>query len=124
MPKSLVEVLVDNVKAYMAEHNLSQTEMSRLGGIPQNTISRLLKADNAPTLDTLEALSKTLGVPLASLLKSDFDPRDYKPAEPPYFLARQVSRLVEDFMLCDPEKRKKILDMAHEYSAHSQEQAD
>ncbi|MCA2999839.1 MAG: helix-turn-helix transcriptional regulator [Rhodocyclaceae bacterium] len=118
--QSLVETLVANLKAAMTAQKLTQNEMARRGSMPQTTIGRVLSGDTAPTLDTLAGLADALGVSPASLIDDGFDPSVYKQSDPPHLLAKQVSRLVEDFMLCDARQRQKILELARKYSEDSQ----
>jgi transcriptional regulator with XRE-family HTH domain len=47
---------------------LSQAELSRQSGVPQPTISRILKGDGGMQLETLWALAQTLGVTLNDLV--------------------------------------------------------
>lgn len=120
MSNSLVETLVANLKAAMTEQKLSQNEMARRGSMPQTTIGRVLSGDTAPTLDTLAGLADALGVSPASLIDDGFDPSVYKRNDSAHLLARQVSRLIEDFMLCDATQRQKILELARKCSEDSQ----
>ena len=50
------------VAAYRAEHNLTQSELARRLGMKQPAIARLEAGEHAPTLETLERLSRGLGV--------------------------------------------------------------
>jgi transcriptional regulator with XRE-family HTH domain len=69
---------------------LSQAELSRQSGVPQPTISRILKGDGGMQLETLWVLARTLGVTLNDLVYSG-NPgpaaqpgtsRESKPSEP------------------------------------------
>ncbi|MEU1674064.1 helix-turn-helix domain-containing protein [Streptomyces roseifaciens] len=46
-----------------------QKKFATDSGISQSTVSRLLRADGEPALDTLHALSEALGVSLGELMK-------------------------------------------------------
>jgi len=47
---------------YRAEHQLTQTGLARLLGWSQPVVARLEAAEHNPTMDTLVALSHTLGL--------------------------------------------------------------
>jgi ribosome-binding protein aMBF1 (putative translation factor) len=50
------------VIAYRVEHNLSQTALARRLGMRQPHVSRLEAGDVTPSLDTLQRLSRELGM--------------------------------------------------------------
>ena len=47
---------------YRAEHNLTQTALGRLLGLPQPAVARLESAEHVPSLDTLIRLSDALDI--------------------------------------------------------------
>jgi ribosome-binding protein aMBF1 (putative translation factor) len=50
------------VIAYRVEHNLSQTALARKLGMRQPHVSRLEAGDVTPSLDTLQRVSRELGI--------------------------------------------------------------
>lgn len=59
---ALARAVAVQVVAYRAEHNLTQSELARRLGMKQSAIARLESGEHAPTLETLERLSRGLEV--------------------------------------------------------------
>lgn len=59
---ALARAVAEAVIGYRAEHRLSQTALARLLGWSQPVVARLEAAEHNPTMDTLMALSRTLGL--------------------------------------------------------------
>lgn len=117
MSSTISEVVAANLEAVMSEQKISQYALSKRSGVPQATVSRILRRIHTPGLEVLEALANGLGVPLTPLITSEFDHSKLPKAETPerpQLLGRQLSRLVQDFMLSDMEKRQRILQIAQE----------
>ena len=120
MSESSIQNLRANLQAVLATQDLSQTELARRLGVHQRAISRLVGnvADlHSPTLATVAAIAKGLGVSVPELLSPNFAPtttaREVEPRDSPT-LVRQTSRLIEDFFASDSAGRKKILTVAAE----------
>lgn len=61
--------LKSNLHEILADRNLKPADLVKLTGLPQPTVSRILKGEqDNPTLSTLTALAKGLEVPLGRLL--------------------------------------------------------
>ncbi len=50
------------VVAYLAEHNLTQSELGHLLGMRQPAVARLEAGEHEPSLTTLKKLSRNLGI--------------------------------------------------------------
>jgi DNA-binding XRE family transcriptional regulator len=59
---ALARAVAEAVIRYRAEHKLTQTGLARLLGWSQPVVARLETAEHNPTMDTLVALSRTLGL--------------------------------------------------------------
>src|SRR5260370_40530218 len=59
---ALARAVAEAVVGYRAEHRLSQTALARLLGWSQPVVARLEAAEHNPTMDTLLALARTLGL--------------------------------------------------------------
>lgn len=62
MPEKLSDQAVDILKELMAVEGLSAIGLSAKSGVPQPTISRVLRGDRIPTLDTFERMLAGMGV--------------------------------------------------------------
>lgn len=59
---ALARAVAEAVIGYRAEHGLSQTGLARLLGWSQPVVARLEAAEHNPTMDTLLALARALGL--------------------------------------------------------------
>lgn len=113
--------LLQNLTALLERHGLSQAEFARRSGVPATTLNRVindLEGGLSPRLDTVEAIAQGFGLTVGDLL-SGAVPEGGTPADPPHNLARQLSRLVEDFVVCDAAGRIAVLRAAEENAARS-----
>ena len=63
--------IAKNLSQILAERNINPTELSRLSGIPQPTLFKLLKGQSAsPGVVTLEKVASALGVSILQILYS------------------------------------------------------
>ena len=65
----------NNLKVYRVKRCLSQTELGKICGLSQNTISSLEIGNYKPTLFTAYKLSHALNVPIESLFEFEYFPR-------------------------------------------------
>jgi len=68
-----VETIGRNIKQVRMARGLSQAELARRSGIAKATLSQLEVAKGNPTIETLFALTKVLGVPLGVVLQETAD---------------------------------------------------
>ena len=66
---SLRRIVARNVKRLRRERGLSQEELADLAGLNRNYIGMVERQENAPTVDTLEAIAKALQVDAARLVE-------------------------------------------------------
>jgi transcriptional regulator with XRE-family HTH domain len=59
-----------NLKRLRRERGLSQEELADLAGLNRNYVGMVERRENAPTIDTLEALAKALQVDPVRLLET------------------------------------------------------
>lgn len=112
MAQNIAELLLRNIQALLAARGLSQNEFARRTGIPQTTISGLIRAlENGRTvrLGTLEAVAQGFKVSVAQLIAPDLKVDSVGEVTPSRVLSRQVGRLTEDFLLTDDRGRQEIL---------------
>jgi transcriptional regulator with XRE-family HTH domain len=115
----LAAVLATNLHNLMAMQGTNQAELARRASMATTSVNRVFIAlDNgvSPRLEALAGIARGLGVHPSELLKEDPAIPAASPYEPPRTIARQVSRLVEDFLLCAPEQRLEILRLVAEAS--------
>lgn len=66
---TLRRIVARNLKRLRLERGLSQEELADLAGLNRNYIGMVERQENAPTVDTLEALAKALRVEAIKLLE-------------------------------------------------------
>jgi hypothetical protein len=62
VPNGLRAVVASNVRRHMARQVMGAVKLGKDSGVGRRTINRLLSCETSPTLDTIEAVAKTLGV--------------------------------------------------------------
>jgi transcriptional regulator with XRE-family HTH domain len=67
---------------------------------------------SSPTLETVELLARALGLSISDLL-SDESPK-IEPPSPSSRVARELGRVVEDFLVASPQGRRRIAKVAAE----------
>lgn len=66
---TLRRIVARNLKRLRLERGLSQEELADLAGLNRNYIGMVERRENAPTVDTLEALAKALVVEPVTFLE-------------------------------------------------------
>lgn len=66
---TLRRIVARNLKRLRRERGLSQEELADLAGLNRNYIGMVERQENAPTVDTLEALAKALHVDAVKLVE-------------------------------------------------------
>ena len=66
---SLRRIVARNLKRLRRERGLSQEELADLANLNRNYVGMVERQENAPTVDTLEALAQALQVDAAELLQ-------------------------------------------------------
>lgn len=52
----------------LEQHGMSQSKLAERAGVERSTISRLIKADRTPTMDTLQCLAPVFGLDVSQLV--------------------------------------------------------
>ena len=116
------KLLGENLRKLMGERRVNQAELARRAKMPVTSVNRVFNAvDNNVSLrvETLAGIARGLGVHASELLKPGPTTAVPAPHEPPFTTARQLSRLIEDFLLCTPTERIELLRLAAESSGKS-----
>lgn len=88
MPKNIAgTVLASNLRALMDAKQDTQVDLSKRSGINQGLISRILRAEHAVRIDTLENLARAYDLAAWQLLVPNLDP-----SNPPTFAMTQTER--------------------------------
>jgi transcriptional regulator with XRE-family HTH domain len=66
---TLRRIVARNLKRLRRERGLSQEELADLAGLNRNYVGMVERQENAPTVDTLEALAKALQVEAVELFE-------------------------------------------------------
>jgi transcriptional regulator with XRE-family HTH domain len=116
----IAATLNHNLLRLMEQRGINQAELARRARMPVTSVNRVFNAlgkNVSPRLETLAGIARGLGVHAAELLMTDPSDPPPVPYEPPFTLARQLSRLVEDFLLSDPADRAELLRLASDSSS-------
>lgn len=65
----LRRIVAQNLRRLRQDRGLTQEEFADLAGLNRNYIGMIEREENAPTVDTLEALSKALAIDPEQFLK-------------------------------------------------------
>lgn len=95
---------VKHVKVWMVLNDVSQSELAALAGMDPSSLSRTLGDDSIPTIPTLGALAKAMGVPLMELVSKLVG----NEAPPP---SSKREHLIEHVSLLSEEQAGALLDM-------------
>jgi len=117
----IAQVLSRNLLGLMEARGINQAELARRAKMAVTSVNRVFNAldnDVSPRLETLAGIARGLGVHTSELLKTEPSDPVPLPHEPPFTIARQLSRLVEDFLLSGPTERAELLRLAAEYSSN------
>lgn len=76
---------VKRIRELMESGNWTEYQLSKKSGLSHSTISNMFKRDTAPTLPTLEAVCKALGVTVVQLLSEEDDPSKLTPEQSELF---------------------------------------
>lgn len=69
-PEELIRV-GQRIKRFREQSNLTLTELSRLSGVPANTISNIEHGQENPSYSRIFAISKGLGLPISVVVQMD-----------------------------------------------------
>lgn len=69
-PEELIRV-GQRIKRFREQSNLTLTELSRLSGVPANTISNIEHGQENPSYSRIFAISKGLGLPVSFVVQID-----------------------------------------------------
>lgn len=115
----IAKVLSQNLRTLMEERGINQAELARRAKMAVTSVNRVFNAldnDVSPRLETLAGIARGLDVYPSDLLKTEPSAAVRAPHEPPFTVARQLSRLIEDFLLCALEERTELLRLAAQAS--------
>ena len=118
----IAEVLSQNLRVLMEERGINQAELARRAQMAVTSVNRVFNAlDNkvSPRLETVAGIARGLGVHASVLLQTRPSALAPSPHEPQFTVARQLSRLVEDFLVCAPAGRADLLRLAADASIKS-----
>jgi transcriptional regulator with XRE-family HTH domain len=107
----------------MEKQEINQSELARRANMALSSLNRAFNAlDNnvSPRLETLAAIARGLGVQASDLLKADLASVVPIQQDSNFALARQLSRLVEDFLLCSASDRTELLGLANELATRTE----
>ena len=114
--------LLENLRALFAAHRVSRNRFAKHAGIPQSTISGLMRAlENGGTvrLETLEAMARGFNVTVAQLMSPNLDVNNAESRTPNRLVSRQLGRLTDDFLSSDDDGRQQILSVAEAHALRS-----
>ncbi len=109
MPLSAVNNFRRNTLHQLEARQLSQNEFAQISGVPQSTLQRLLAPGSTatPSLSTVESIARGFGIDIADLVGSVG--RVPVALTTQGVVAKQIGRLVEDFLSSNERARITIL---------------
>ncbi len=70
--KPIEEVVSDNIKKLLRDHNLNQSDLAKIAGVSESTVGKWVLKKAAPRMGAIEKISEYFGLPKSYILKEDF----------------------------------------------------
>ncbi len=100
----------ERIKQLMQAKNITEYRLAKLSGLSQSTISNIFIRNTAPTIPTIEAICKGLGITMSQF----FSEND---AEKPVYLTREQRELFDEWIFLSPEQKSVVDKLVKSYKS-------
>lgn len=69
--KPIEEVVSDNIKKILRDHDLNQSDLAKIAGVSESTVGKWVLKKAAPRMGAIEKISQHFGLPKSYILKED-----------------------------------------------------
>ena len=88
------------VKELCDKQQITKYRLSQMTGVTQTVLSRIIKRENVPTIQTLEKICAALNISLAQFFAKDENPLD---------LTAEQKEIIETWNGLSPEERERLM---------------
>ena len=99
----------ERIRELMREKNISEYRLSKLSGLSQSTISNIFVRNTAPTVPTIEAICKGLGISTAQFFAEN--------GESPVYLTPEQQRLFKEWVSLSAEQKAVVESLIHTFKS-------
>ena len=88
------------IKELCEKQKISNYRLSQMTGVTQTVLSRIIKGENVPTIQTIEKICAALNISLAQFFAKDENPPD---------LTAEQREIIETWNGLTPEERERLM---------------
>lgn len=97
---SAADFIGPRVKELCDKQQITKYRLSQMTGVTQTVLSRIIKRENVPTIQTLEKICAALNISLAQFFAKDENPPD---------LTAEQKEIIETWNGLIPEERERLM---------------
>lgn len=97
---SAADYIGPRIKELCDKQQITKYRLSQMTGVTQTVLSRIIKGENVPTIQTIEKICFALNISLAQFFAKDENPPD---------LTAEQKEIIETWNGLNPEERERLM---------------
>ncbi len=97
---SAADFIGPRIKELCDKQQITKYRLSQMTGVTQTVLSRIIKGENVPTIQTIEKICFALNISLAQFFAKDENPPD---------LTAEQKEIIETWNGLNPEERERLM---------------
>ena len=97
---SAADFIGPRIKELCDKQQITKYRLSQMTGVTQTVLSRIMKGENVPTIQTIEKICFALNISLAQFFAKDKNPPD---------LTAEQKEIIETWNGLNPEERERLM---------------
>lgn len=97
---SAADYIGPRIKELCDKQQITKYRLSQMTGVTQTVLSRIIKGENVPTIQTIEKICSALNISLAQFFAKDENPPD---------LTAEQKEIIETWNGLNPEERERLM---------------
>lgn len=97
---SAADYIGPRIKELCDKQQITKYRLSQMTGVTQTVLSRIMKGENVPTIQTIEKICSALNISLAQFFAKDENPPD---------LTAEQKEIIETWNGLNPEERERLM---------------
>ena len=97
---SAADYIGPRIKELCDKQQITKYRLSQMTGVTQTVLSRIMKGENVPTIQTIEKICSALNISLAQFFAKDENPPD---------LTAEQKEIIETWNGLSPEERERLM---------------
>ncbi len=97
---SAADYIGPRIKELCDKQQITKYRLSQMTGVTQTVLSRIMKRENIPTIQTIEKICAALNISLAQFFAKDENPPD---------LTAEQKEIIETWNGLNPEERERLM---------------